>query len=299
MTNYRSPTTSSFISFLIYLYIEKKLPAFYEDLLSPLYKEGKVFLNPPEKGYPPLSLVLGYPSLDPPMKKLLFQKGGAFYLPLEKFIKKYFSLISFFSPPKFSHRKILLLYLPSNLEKILKSFFSFWGYSYKSFSSIKECPKEENFSYSCFYISPRLSLSQKKECLFFLKEIPRVDLLRDFSQGSIYEDLKLPWKEISSVIFSPAEYLIFLRSTLIQFFLYKISTSSFPKKKPPLDFFFLFPSSQILEYYETLRKTSYSQEIQEKNSLLSMLSFFEEATFWLNEILQEEEKALIKIRFSP
>lgn len=212
----------------------------------------------------PQTLVVS--DLDPAQKigEQLFSKGVSYFLSWENFLQ-YFS--NLFSLQTFSQSPVVCLtFIEPSFANVLRGLFSLYGFEVcvaNDFQTAKKILKmntpldkkaDKDFSVDYFIFNLDGMPNQKKEYEQLLKDFRQmvklnssvaVSLVKDFSKGSLYEDILSKIKEINNILLTKEEYILFILRYLQEFRSYELFAQTFHqldsewlvrrKQKPYLD----------------------------------------------------------------
>lgn len=168
------------------------------------------------------SLIVSNLSIRGRLGNLLFHHGIANYSSFDEFIKNGLNFLTEGSNVDRSAEIVLLAFLPLNIENMLHSIFSRFGYQVQIAHSIAALEKKLQRKSCCVIIDSDISyfqskIKQKREVLFKnlyqkVKQNPlmSVVVLKNFSQGSLFEDLNSSIRYLSEILLSPEEFINFI-----------------------------------------------------------------------------------------
>lgn len=180
------------------------------------------------------SMVISFGPAKGRLGNLLYSAGVPFHITFSKFRKIW--------PDIYRKKRVLLpgifilAYLPPNIEKIAAAMVMLYGYDVIRVQHYNELTKAIKNAGPIHLVfdqdMPTLKNKQtgdNRETIFRAikaaqKTNPRfsVSVIKDFDQGSLFEDLGSSVKEITPGLFSPEEFLSFFRSILFDYHYEKI-----------------------------------------------------------------------------
>lgn len=168
------------------------------------------------------SLVISPLSIRGRLGNLLFHHGIANYIPFLVFLKNGMDILREDDSVDRSVEDIILAFLPLNLENLFHSIFLRLGYSVHIAHSTSALEKKLEKKTCCVIIDSDISYYQskikvKRELLFKdlhkkIQENPFLSIivLKNFDQGSLFDDLNSSIRFLSNILLSPEEFLHFL-----------------------------------------------------------------------------------------
>ncbi|MDH5716357.1 MAG: hypothetical protein OEZ22_01825 [Spirochaetia bacterium] len=175
--------------------------------------------------------------------KIMFEKGSVYFLTWQEFKNSFlsvFKLITMTSQPK-----ILLAFLPPFVNSLLEEIFSLYGYSTLSVNSFADMQKAlaEDICYTVLnqdmnllpkeYGKPSIKrekviqlLKQKKS----MESSFAISVLKDFDQGSLFDDICSSVKHVCNLLLSIEEYVIFIIQYLKNLSQENIESFYYPQK---------------------------------------------------------------------
>ncbi len=200
-------------------------------------------------------VVSGLPSASR-LGEILYSSGTSCFLPLQKFFQASPFLFQKFVPSIAG--SVVLAYLPPALRNILRGIFRLFGYLVAEVDSATALEKEIAEGARLVVLSldlhcDRGSCENREKILTYLKKEKKqkedfsVNVIKDFEQGSLFNDINSSAKELTNTLLSPEEYIGFIIRYLYLFFIEKVDrkyAESFPAlrifnstgKKQPLSF---------------------------------------------------------------
>lgn len=149
--------------------------------------------------------------------QILYTNGSPFCLNTDRFLQNYFNWTLPYSWP--IRQSVVALFPPTELTPLLEQILNLYGFHLLSMHYPEEVEnffhEPVEFDYVILNIGmnnlDKLSRDRimKKLKATVGSRVP-VSLIKDFSQGSIYEDINSFAKNLSNLILSPEEYLVFL-----------------------------------------------------------------------------------------
>ncbi|MDH4262989.1 MAG: hypothetical protein OEV78_08095 [Spirochaetia bacterium] len=204
------------------------------------------------------SIVVSNSNLTHQIIDIMLQLGHPFYLSWSEFLQHYHNLLNLQLKP--NGRKVCIAFISENFNKIYRTIFSFYGYN--TISTADPADLEQIMSSGIEYLVFDMDMHQASENTRFqtmrmissyCKKGLKVNVIKNFDQGSLFNDILSPVKEISNILLSPEEYMLFLRK-----YLYTNDLEKFYKDNP--------------ERISAFQNTRYN--IENKNSRENKTEFF-------------------------
>lgn len=209
----------------------EKLKAIREENLFPP-EVGWIYVNSREsmaERFESESLILteGKHSYD--FLNTIFHLGATKHMDVERFLRDRFDMAH--AGRLVSFASVVLAFMHPVLERMLTSLFrtaGFLVYPAHSLSELQKYLKDEkgyvvldvDFSGAGVSASrlPILRAAVNKHLSWAKKQFSKVSVtaIKDFSQGSLFDDISSSVKEFSNLMLSPSEYILFLRDYLFQ-----------------------------------------------------------------------------------
>jgi hypothetical protein len=161
---------------------------------------------------------------DQDLEKELFELGGAFILTRSEFQNNSNAIFNLQRAVRL--QKILLAFLDQRTAKIASSLFQLYGYDTEIIESEQHLVKEVkkgNFHLILNQDLPGATKSQigSRERIFrmlldlrYHSEEFSLTIVKDFSQGSLFEDINSSVRKLANIMLSPDEFLFFFRNYL-------------------------------------------------------------------------------------
>ncbi len=200
-------------------------------------------------------VVSGLPSASR-LGEILYSSGTTYFLPLQRFFQASPFLYQKFVPAIAG--SVVLAYLPPALRNILRGIFRLYGYLVHEVDSVTDLEKEIAEGARLVVLSldlhcDRGNCENREKIITYLKKEKKqkedfsVNVIKDFDQGSLFNDINSSVKDLTNTLLSPEEYIGFIIRYLYLFSIEKVErkyAESFPpvpifhpsKKKQPLSF---------------------------------------------------------------
>ena len=225
----------------------------------------------------------------------LYKKGIPLCIPWDKLLRFFPQILK--SKTVVCSGEVVLMFLPNHFKNLLRGLFRLYGFNVKTIDTASQLEQLEKQEYlhlvfdqdlsNVFRNNPRKGLL-REESIQKIKKISTLNsnmsifVVKDFQQGSLFDDITSSVKDICNLLLSYEEYLIFIKH-----FLHHAATNSFVSggKK------FLEDSSRwrYLGWNRLHNPKKIYSELFEDSSGLRSASMREEGT-WLNldDLLQLE-----------
>lgn len=178
------------------------------------------------------SVVISNPALTSPVIEIMLKLGHPFYITWQEFLQHYHSLLNVQRKPN-SH-KICLAFVSENFMKLYRTIFTSYGYNVTTTGDPAELEQIINsgVEYLVFDMdmereSEKIRFETMQKISFHCKKGGKVNVIKNFDKGSLFNDILSPVKEISNILLSPEEYVLFLRK-----YLYVRELESFYRENP-------------------------------------------------------------------
>ena len=178
----------------------------------------------------PSSLVVAASNYFDELRPRLFLKGVARLYERSEFLM-YFQHLLLLNKAVY-RGGVILGFLPLQLENLLKSIFTFYGYSVNivhSYSGLQRVLKSNAFY---LIMNQDLSVTNLRENKSKMLDLIRarklnskdfaVSIVKDFDQGSLFDDIASNVREFCNLMLSPGEFVIFVINYLNYFFQQRI-----------------------------------------------------------------------------
>ena len=184
---------------------------------------------------------------------LMFEQGAPFFVPWEKFKASYYDILKLRKIK--SSFSVILAFLPPVLNNTLDSIFKLYGYNVIVTDNFTDLQKSVSADASYIVLNQDLNLlpkttgkpAPKKEAILrYLKSVKvenqdiGISVIKDFNQGSLFDDISSSVKTICNLLLSPEEYILFIKRFLYEYTLKKI-----------LDFYEIENSTDSIRFLET------------------------------------------------
>ncbi|GEM_PF-3590128 len=215
-----------------------------ETLLKELSFRGNVIFADTESGLlqnaTMHSLVVSPLSSRGRLGNLMFHHGIAHYVSLRDFLIHGSQMVLAGEDNVIPKERVILAFLPMHIENLIHSILYRLGYQVSLAHSAAMLTKLLESRHCCMILDSDISYFQskiraKRESMF--REIRKsmdnnpdfsIILLKDFDQGSLFEDMQSSIRQISNILLSPQEFLLFLLK-FISAFSYDLNTSLYQK----------------------------------------------------------------------
>ncbi len=171
---------------------------------------------------------------------LMFHHGIAHYISLRDFLITGPRMVLAGEDNVIPKEKVILAFLPLHIENLIHSILYRLGYRISLAHSAAMLTKLLESKPCCMILDSDISYFQskiriKRESMF--REIRKsmddnpdlsIILLKDFDQGSLFEDMQSSIRQISNILLSPQEFLLFLLK-FISAFSYDLNTFLYQK----------------------------------------------------------------------
>ena len=145
--------------------------------------------------------------------------GHPFYMCWDDFLKYYQSLIYFQGLS--SERNVCLAFIAENYMKLYKNLFLLYGFNVVTTNRTDELEEilSSDIEYLVFdldmnLIPEKIRFQTMKKISYFCKKGLRANVIKNFDSGSLFNDILSPVKEITNILLSPEEYMLFIRKYL-------------------------------------------------------------------------------------
>jgi len=210
----------------------KSLKVEYNELHEDLYM---VFMEDIEELFYHLdagSLVISHPQNSRQVMDLLIQLGQPWYLHWADFLGSHQNLAKMQVTP--CGRKVCLAFIPENFQKLYDAVFRMYGCEIFIADTAEELETILNsgvdylvFDMDMKKSSERIRYKTLQQISSHCKKGLRAGVIKNFDNGSLFNDILSPVKEISNILLSPEEYLLFLRK-----YLYSMELENFYREHP-------------------------------------------------------------------
>ncbi|MDH5720493.1 MAG: hypothetical protein OEZ13_07695 [Spirochaetia bacterium] len=167
---------------------------------------------------------------------IMFEKGVSFFMKWENFRSSYQDILQLRTIN--SAFPVILAFLPVQLNNFLDNIFKLYGYNViviDNFSDLQKniCEKPGyiilNQDFNLLPKKPGRPPLKKEKIFRYLqsKKAENSDLIisviKDFNQGSLFDDISSSVKNICSLLLSPEEYILFIKRFLYEYSVKKIT----------------------------------------------------------------------------
>ena len=254
------------------------------------------------------------PSLSYTLEKILFQSANPFYLSWESFLPRMQKILT--APAPLSLRKAALAFLGNPLGKLIARIFDLYGYQCIMIDTLAELDRieAEKIDYLVLNLDiPQELIGNRNVVLKDLKGVclrnpgMSVNVIKNFDQGSLYDDIKSPVKDFCNLLLSPEEYVSFIKKffyhcELERLFYINRANAPSPVGKEnragrPLKNNFIHLQNPKKIFNETVEKPDYAlwrYGIEE----VAMIEFRREALLWLEGYFARQTQEIPRGSFS-
>lgn len=256
------------------------------------------------------SLVVSFGSATGRLGTLLYHTGIPFHLSLPEF-QMYWP--SFFQKnQKGTPGTIILAYLSNHVERISASMAQLYGYEVITVHSIQDLqkvlkgmPSHLVFDQDMPNIKHKTSQDNRETVFRHLKSARRqnprfsVSVIKDFDQGSLFEDLGSSVKDVTPALLSPEEFLTFFRSLLFDYNYERITRqmnesiaeyanfSPYGRNRAPL-FSHLSDLKRCFQFSESVQRKIVNDHRLRHFQELELLFFKDSMLNWMQEVFARE-----------
>ena len=164
-------------------------------------------------------IVVSHSKIQASIIETMLKNGHPFYLEWADFLRYYHSIMSF--QCRLNSQKICLAFLPENFMKLYKSMMSLYGYNVITADDPVDLEQILNsgieylvFDMDMNQVSEKIRFQVMQKINYHCKKGLKVNVIKNFDKGSLFNDILSPIKEISNILLSPDEYTLFLRKYL-------------------------------------------------------------------------------------
>lgn len=167
------------------------------------------------------SLVVSGEAIDNGVINALYRLGHLQYLPFPLFLKYFHSLFTLHENTYDKTKAVGLAFLGDPSSKLCENLLTLYGYKVFTAFSVEDLESlmEKGLHYLVFdldmnMLPEKTRMAALQKIVFFQKQGMTTSVLKNFDKGSLFNDILSPVKEISNILLSPEEYVIFLRKYL-------------------------------------------------------------------------------------